>query len=212
MTPQQVANRAVGAFQLLTGRVHQHQMKPFYMETTYNHPRNFMEYLRLNGIQHFLQNYEPLRPHQPKYLPPGTLLLPPEPFFTWPMGLLFAAIGDIAREEAGGPVYWRGWYRPGNGGLIWDGSEPGNYNRHVGGKSKSDHIWACAADFDILPGCKSYQRMTAAMKRVKRALKPITSASVHLLPTSIGWARSFFHLGLWAPETLRVGRCRHWSY
>lgn len=201
LTPTQVANRAVGAFQLLTGRVYSHPChedgRGFDLD-----PSGFMGWLRYNGIAHFLQDFEPLRPHQPKHLPEGTLLLPPRPMETWPVMLLLCAIADMLRDAVG-PVALRNIYRPGPGGLLWDGSEPGNVNKWVGGSPASDHIWACAADLDF-----NGRKMVTA----KRVLKPILTANVNLLPSSVGWGKSFVHLGLWAPQTVKLGKCRRWSY
>jgi len=193
----EIAARAAGAFQLLTGRWYRSGV-----DMQNNTAASFMEYLESNGIKHFLGDFEPLRPHQPSKLPTGTLLLPPP--IAWPIGLLLAAIGDMLREKHG-PIHWRNWWRP------------LDYNKHVGGakpkppKLGSDHIYACAADFDFLPGRPLHIRKRAAMAARKGILRDLHKSRI--IPTSIGWGSYFHHVGVFAPETLRLGNpCRTWRY
>ena len=204
LTESEIARKAIGAFELITGREHRELDPSSFLMS----PDRFMEYLAANGITHFLGNFEPLRPHQPKYLPENTLLLPQEER-AYPLMLLLLAIGDMLRNGLGVPVYCRNIYRPGPDSLLWDGSKPGDYNKWAGGKANGDHPSASAADFDIIA---SKQRMPALIAKAKLILKPILTANVNLLPTSVGFGSYFVHIGLFAPETLRLGANRRWSY
>ena len=123
--------------------------------------------------------------------------------------LLLLAIGDMLREGLGVPVYCRNIYRPDGKGYLWDGSKPGDYNKWAGGRPDGDHPSASAVDFDFIT---SKARMPKVIARAKAILKPIITAHVNLLPTSIGFGSYFVHIGLFSPETLRVGRNRRWRY
>jgi hypothetical protein len=205
MSESEIARRAIGAFELMTGRRYHQQWATTAPSTL--EPRSFMNFLEQNGIENFLADYEPLRPHQPDKLPPGTKLLP-QGRGCWPLGLLLLTIAEKLRAGLAVPIYNRNWYRPDGKSYLWDGSKVGDYNRAAGGKG-TDHVYASAVDLDIIAPKK---RMPALIKKAKAILKPILLAHVDLLPTSVGWGSYFLHLGIFSPHTLKIGANRRWRY
>jgi hypothetical protein len=117
------------------------------------------------------------------------------PQYTWPGLVVLDLIGEGMRKACGRPIKQRHWYR----------DEVFNAARK--GAPYSDHLWACAVDFDFTgPWLLAVRARRAAQKwlTTRGLVLPLK-----ILSLGVGWKT--LHVGLLAPRTLELGH-RRWTY
>ena len=115
---------------------------------------------------------------------------------TWPGALVLTMIGEKFRAFNGGhPVFSRHWYR-----------SP-MLNAQRGGAPQSDHLWACAMDFDFY---NLWIPAVRARRRAQRWLLEESGIPRNVISLGVGWR--MLHVGLYAPRTLALGKHRRWKY
>lgn len=145
-------------------------------------------YMAASGVK-FFSGHEATRPNQQWTRP----LLAGQN--AWLSYAVLGTVGDLFRIEAGRPVRGRNWFRP------------EDYNRDAArGAPRSDHLWACAVDFDFTGGFwRAVRARRAAQKMIVQLLPR------NLLSLGVGWTT--LHVGYAAPATLEAGmRHRRWKY
>lgn len=146
-------------------------------------------YLTAGGVRYF-NAFELVTPHHrdlAHVLGYDVFLLPRQ---MWPMTLGMALCADALRSEARGPVKARNTWRP------------RKYNCKVTSAIHSDHVWGCGWDLDFASW--------TARRRASRVVQAWWDSG--LLQVSVGTGRRTIHLGLFAPQTLKIGKQRRWTY
>jgi hypothetical protein len=158
------------------------------------------QYLEAVAVRHF-SALEVVRPKYPQHLAEaesfedpmqGRVLLPAR--WAWPRLVAPLVLLEIARKGTG-PITLRHAYRP------------PEYNRRCGSKAeKSDHIYCCAVDV-------AFADRGDLMYALHHVINPRWQLPEFGLSVGYnGHTGSNLHLGIWAPETERVGRPRIWKY
>jgi len=97
---------------------------------------------------------------------------------------------DRLRRVANSPVRIRN---------VW---RPRDYNLKVSSAPYSDHVWGCGMDLDF--------KTLFARRRASKLVQSFWATEAFQL--SVGTGRRTIHLGMFAPQTLKMGKQRQWKY
>lgn len=146
-------------------------------------------YLDTVGVK-FFSGHEAAFPHHPDKaaaLGYNNFILPQEMWLVYGTQL---TVADMLRAAAKSPVTLRN---------VW---RPRNYNLKVSSALYSDHIWGCGMDLDFAS--------RLARRRADKIVQAFWDTDAFKL--SVGTGGRTIHLGMFAPQTLALGKQRRWSY